>query len=475
MASGGNPGEGAAKVVVASISGLSAEGVQPTNNAALKTAIFKTWTAVGKVRAMEISLDPSAESRNALAYRSRAADTERELDSGATSLRNGIHILTSVLLIVALGTAIRLPLTEAVITLALSSLFAFTYFFGASLLSQWSKPLQLLWVLGLSALWIAMLPVASVAIYLVFPLFFLYLQVMKESYGRVAVVVITVIAILSQVPAGLTVGGVMGPGVSALVTLAIHYAFSKLDRINRERQELIDQLMATRSELAKTQHTAGVIAERQRIAHEIHDTLAQGLSSIQMLLHVAESEIIDSPLSEEQQAAPIDRIRLARSAAAENLSEARAMIAALQPPALSQRSLRGALERVAANHEAVSGLDIAVDVDGEEGELPMKIEAALLRIAQGSVANVVAHAQAQRCLISLSYGPAEVRLDVADNGCGFDPGEVAQRPAGLGHVGLDAMRQRALELGGTLDVESTPDQGTAVSVALPRLLVESGS
>ncbi|MGP6175627.1 sensor histidine kinase [Corynebacterium sp. A21] len=419
---------------------------------------------------MQISLDPSEAGSDTPAYRSSAADTEQELDSGVISLRNGVHILTSVLLIAALGTAIRLPLTEAVITLVLSSLFAFTYFFGASLLNQWPKRLQLLWVLGLSGLWVALLPVASVAIYLVFPLFFLYLQVLNETSGRLAVVVTTAIAILSQVPAGLTVGGVMGPGVSALVTLAIHYAFSKLARINRERQELIDQLMSTRSELAKTQHAAGVIAERQRIAHEIHDTLAQGLSSIQMLLHVAESEILASPLSEEQRAAPIERIRLARSAAAENLSEARAMIAALQPPALSQRSLRGAMERVAANHEAVSGLDIAVDVDGEEGELPMKIEAALLRITQGAVANAVAHAQAQRCLISLSYGEKEVRLDIADDGRGFDPGEAAQRPAGLGHVGLDAMRQRAIELGGTLEVESAPGQGTAVSVVLPREL-----
>ncbi|QGU08580.1 Sensor histidine kinase LiaS [Corynebacterium occultum] len=394
---------------------------------------------------------------------------------GDNGLRNGIHVLTSVLLVVALGTAIRLPLTEAAITLLLCSLFAFIYFFGASLLSQWSPKLQLLWVFLLSGLWIAMLPVSSVAIYLVFTLFFLYLQVMNDTYGRIAVVAATAVAILSQAAEGLTIGGVMGPGVSALVTLAIHYAFRRLARANLERQELIDQLMATRSELAKTQHTAGVIAERQRIAHEIHDTLAQGLSSIQMLLHVAESEIIASPLSEEEKAAPIQRIQLARSAAAENLSEARAMIAALQPAALSQRSLRGALERVAANHGAVSGLDIAVDVDGAEWELPMKIEAALLRIAQGAVANAVAHSQAERCRISLSYGEEEVRLDVVDDGCGFDPGEVAQRPVGLGHVGLDAMRQRARELGGSLEVESAPGQGTAVSVALPREVPEFGA
>ncbi|MGD7003510.1 sensor histidine kinase [Corynebacterium halotolerans] len=391
---------------------------------------------------------------------------------GEISLRSGIHVLTSVLLVVALGVSVRLPLSAAVINLVLCSLFAFTYFFGAMWWNQWGQKAQLAWVTALTVLWVFQLPVGPVAVYLVFPLFFLYLQIIGGIGGVVAVVVTTAVAILTQVPAGLTVGGVMGPGVSALVTLAINYAFTKLARANRERQDLIDQLMATRSELAETQHAAGVVAERQRIAHEIHDTLAQGLSSIQMLLHVAESELTDSPLSDADRAAPLERIRLARSTAAENLSEARAMIAALQPAALSTASLDGALQRIAANHGAASGLDIEVDVDGANRQLAMKEEAALLRIAQGAVANVVTHAAAVRCRISLSYGVDEVRLDVVDDGCGFDPADVANRPAGLGHVGLAAMRQRAEELGGVLEVESAPGAGTAISVALPRSTAE---
>lgn len=426
---------------------------------------------MGKVRTMQSSLKSRETDREAAPQ--EAGGVADLLGDGG--LRNGIHILTSVLLVVALAASVQLPLPEAAINLGLNSLFAFTYFFGAAWWEQWPHRVQLLWVALLTALWVIMLPVAPVAIYLVFPLFFLYLQVMDDLRGIIAVVAATAMAILAQLP-GLTVGGVMGPGVSALVTLAIHYAFSKLARINRERQELIEQLMATRSELAKTQHSAGVADERQRIAHEIHDTLAQGLSSIQMLLHVAEQEIADSSLSEADQAAPVERIRLARSTAAENLSEARAMIAALQPAALSANSLEDALNRVAANFGATGGVAIVVDVDGDKRELPMRFEASLLRIAQGAVANVINHAGAERCRISLSYGEDEVRLDVVDDGSGFDPGEVAERPVGLGHVGLDAMRQRAWELGGELTVESTPGEGTAVSVALPRLQppVETG-
>lgn len=97
----------------------------------------------------------------------------------------------------------------------------------------------------------------------------------------------------------------------------------------------------------------------------------------------------------------------------------------------------------------------------------MRTEAALLRIGQGALGNVAKHSQAERCQVTLTYADDEVRLDVVDNGQGFDPEQVANRPAGLGHIGINAMRQRAEEQGGTLEVESAPGDGTAVSVALP--------
>lgn len=437
---------------------------QPVSNNAAESA-----NAVGKVRAMQSSLESSANEQPTKPSPHTPEDSPAEQKAyNESGLRNGVHVLTSVLLIVALGYSVRLPQPDAVLNLVLCALFAFTYFFGAMWWSQWSARFHFAWIGVLSLLWGLLLPVAPVAIYLVFPLFFIYLQIIGGVAGVVAVVAIAVVAVVAQIPEGLTVGGVMGPSVSALVTLAIYYAFTKLARANQERQELIDQLMATRSELARTQHTAGVVAERQRIAHEIHDTLAQGLSSIQMLLHVAENDIEGSSLSDAEQAAPLKRITLARTVAADNLSEARAMIAALQPAALSTASLHSALQRVADNHGAVSGVDFEVDVDGADQELAMREEAALLRIAQGAVANVVAHSEATRCRISLSYGDTEVRLDVVDNGQGFDPEDVARRPAGLGHVGLAAMRQRAGELAGVLTVESAPGEGTAISVALPR-------
>ena len=97
----------------------------------------------------------------------------------------------------------------------------------------------------------------------------------------------------------------------------------------------------------------------------------------------------------------------------------------------------------------------------------MKSEAALLRIAQGATGNVVKHAGASRARITLTYDEDVVRLDVVDNGAGFDLADVDKRPSGLGHVGLAAMRQRAAEQGGEMEIETEPGRGTAVSVTMP--------
>ncbi len=247
----------------------------------------------------------------------------------------------------------------------------------------------------------------------------------------------------------------MGPGVSALVTLAIHFTFYKLARTNAELKD-------TQAQLAQSQHEAGVVAERQRIAHEIHDTLAQGLSSIQMLMHAADADLDNQNIGQAR-----SRIYLARKTAADNLQEARAMIAALQPRSLEKSSLPKAIERMCNNFASTSGINIAVDVEGPERQLPMKAEAMLLRVAQGAVGNVAKHSHATRARVTITYGEDEVRVDVVDNGQGFDVEAVQNKPAGLGHIGLNAMRRRAEELGGSVVIESRPGAGAAVSVSMP--------
>lgn len=377
-------------------------------------------------------------------------------DDGA--LRAGLHVLTTVLLVAAVVPSIRMPVPTAAASLLALTVFAVLYFVGALKIDRWSSAGALSWTLLLTLAWVFAVIVDPLAIYLVFPLFFIYLGVMPDIRGVVSVVFAVGVVIIVQIPRGLTLGGVMGPAVSALVTLAIFYAFRKIEKINEERALLQDQL-------AESEHEAGIIAERERLAHEIHDTVAQGQSSIMLLLHAAERDLRTS--GAEGIDGALERIGLARQTASDNLAEARAMIAALQPPALEAQSLPAAMRRMAENFSQAGGLAIDVDVEGREGELPPAVEAALLRIAQGAVGNVVKHAHASRCRITLTYEVDETRLDVVDNGRGFDVAEVEAKPAGLGHVGLEAMRKRAAEQGGTMKVESQPGGPTAICVVIP--------
>ncbi|MDN6226961.1 sensor histidine kinase, partial [Corynebacterium flavescens] len=369
------------------------------------------------------------------------------------AFRNGIHILTATLLVVAILTSVGLPVAQAVLNLVLLAAFAVVYISGSIYVETWPRPAAYLWLIILSIIWVADTMVTPAAIYLVFALFFLYLYVLDIGVGSVFVVVATLISVAVQIPKGVTFGGVMGPAVSALVTVAIFFAFRALARMNAE-------LMETRSQLAATERDAGMIAERQRIAHEIHDTVAQGLSSIQMLLYAADRDLDSaegkgaegSAAGAAADSAGIDkareRIELARTTAADNLHEARAMIAALQPAALADASLEGALERMARNFASTSSFQVEVDSEGEAVALPMKVEAALLRIAQGAVGNVVKHAGATRARITLTYGVDEVRMDVVDNGEGFDVAAVESRPAGVGANGRAGGGRRGAARGG---------------------------
>lgn len=380
---------------------------------------------------------------------------DTSLTTESDALRNGVHILTTTLLVVAIFTVVSMPMSSAVSTLMLLSTFAIIYFGGWNFLERWTLGPKMLWLVVLTVTWFAAMLIAPAAMYLLFSLLFLYLFVVDDWRGILMVGFATALSIGVQIPNGITFGGAMGPAVSAVVVVAIYFAFSALAAMTRELKE-------TQAQLAESERNAGVIAERQRIAHEIHDTLAQGLSSIQMLLHAA-----DRDLDTHNEGKARERIALARTTASDNLHEARAMIAALQPTALAETSLAGALERMTANFAATAGIDIDVDVEGDAVQLPMKIEAALLRIAQGAVGNVVKHSGATRARVTVTYDENEVRVDIVDNGRGFDPAAVEARPAGLGHIGLSAMHRRAEELGGTVTLESTPGSGAAVSVSVP--------
>ncbi|MFD5099526.1 sensor histidine kinase [Streptomyces albidochromogenes] len=313
------------------------------------------------------------------------------------------------------------------------------------------------WLAALGLAWLILLALSPDGLWAAFPLYFLQLHLLPVRWGLSAVAATAAAAIAGFVLHGQTVtpGAFIGPLLGAAVAVATVLGHQALYRESERRRELIDELLATREDLAAAERTAGTLAERERLAHEIHDTLAQGLSSIQLLLRAAERAL---PAGDPAAA----HVRQARETAQDNLAEARRFVRALTPPGLEQGSLAAALERLCA---ATPGPAVRFGLSGTPVRLPTPYEVALLRVAQSALANTARHAAATRAEITLSFMETSVALDVVDDGAGFDPR--APRPGSGGGFGLPAMRARARTLGGTLSVESAPGQGTAVAITLP--------
>ncbi|MHB1433567.1 MAG: sensor histidine kinase [Streptosporangiaceae bacterium] len=226
---------------------------------------------------------------------------------------------------------------------------------------------------------------------------------------------------------------------------------SRIINQSAERAAIIDQLAATQAELAAAQHEAGRMAERQRLAADIHDTLAQGFTSILMLVQAAQADLGGS---HPQAAGHLD---LAVRTARENLAEARVLVADLTPGHLAGSTLAAALGRLSRS----PGVDATFDLSGAPRALPVAAEVVLLRVCQEALANVRKHARARSASVRLGYRPDAVILEVSDDGAGFDPGRVG------GGFGLSGMRTRVTEAGGTLTVSSSPGGGTSVRATVP--------
>ncbi|MEU4804616.1 sensor histidine kinase [Actinosynnema sp. NPDC023587] len=315
------------------------------------------------------------------------------------------------------------------------------------------------WLAAVCAVWVALLVLTADAVWVAFPLYFLQLHLLPRRAGVPAVAATALAAVTAfGLHQGLTPAVVIGPVLGAAVAVAVGWGYRVLYRESEQRRRLIEELTATRADLAEAQHTAGVLAERERLAREIHDTLAQGLSSIQLLLRAAERILPDRP---EDAARHVVR---ARHAAVDNLAEARRFVAALSPPALDGTTPAGALARLCA---ATGTPTTRFHLAGRPVPLPTAHDVALLRIAQSALANAVRHANATTAEVTLDYRAGEVVLEVADDGDGFDPAAPPEPDPASGGFGLAATAARVRSLGGTLTVDSAPGRGTTLRARLP--------
>jgi signal transduction histidine kinase len=298
---------------------------------------------------------------------------------------------------------------------------------------------------------------ASFVLFMVCPLLFMLLDVRSAS------VVTTVVIVLDPISAVVT-GGWGNPSLGILLPMtAILIVFSALagkfttDIIKQStaRAELIRQLEDSQAEVTRLSREAGTAAERERLAREIHDTLAQGFTSIVTLTQAMESELDTDPDAVRR------HLALAGRTARENLAEARAMVAALAPSELASGSLQEALRRQASRVADETALLVECDVDSPLPSLKTAAEVVLLRGAQEALTNVRKHAKATTVLIRLSAVDSGVRLLVRDDGEGFSPAEPTDG------FGLRGMRSRVEQVGGRLSVRSDRGDGTELELEVP--------
>jgi signal transduction histidine kinase len=250
-----------------------------------------------------------------------------------------------------------------------------------------------------------------------------------------------------------------GPGetlVGLVLSLVMGLWTTRVLEQSAERAELIRQLQATRAELAAAHREQGVAAERERWAREVHDTLAQGYTSIVVLAQTVAAQLPGDP------GAASERVALIEEVARENLAEARAMVAAFAPVALDDSTLVEALQRLAERFGRETGLATQLDTAalGDGGSLSRVEEVVLLRGAQEALANVRRHASASAVVLRVSRIGDVVSVHVEDDGVGFDPADARG-------VGLAGLRDRAEQVGGAVDVASAPGQGTRLTVRVP--------
>ena len=347
--------------------------------------------------------------------------------------RFALHVITVALAVVTTirATSAGVPLLPALLAAgAFLAWYALGAVYAQGRAARW-------WLYALTLIWGGMLVLSAEYVWLSFPLVLLAGHLLRAGWSAVYAAVVLAAAILAPLlhDAPFTFAHIAGPLLGGGFALAVSLGYDALLRDAAERERLIDSLVraheetaALQDELARTQHEAGAERERTRLARDLHDTIAQELSSVSLL---------------------------ARSGDAERLPQ----IAALAPADLDDTALAGALGRMLDALAAETGIRTTLSVDERMPPLRTPVEVMFLRIAQSALANVRQHARAGAVQVTLAAAGERVRLTVADDGRGFDPQGLPEQSRSYGLV---AMRSRLRELGGELEIDSIPGTGTTL-------------
>ena len=331
-----------------------------------------------------------------------------------------------------------------------------------------SRSLAVWWLLGFAAIWIAAVAVSAEFVWLAFLLWLLAGHLLSLRWGLLfSGFVLAVVIVAPILHHGTTsYANIFGPLIGGIFAFGISRGYLQLLRDAAERERLVTSLTRAQAEtaelqdeLALAQRHSGAIAERTRISRDIHDTIAQALSSIRLLAHAGAGRTEDPDAAR--------TLAQVETLAGDSLADVRRIVAALAPAELEDDALASALQRMLDRIRDETGLQGELHVDDSMPILPTEVEVALLRTAQSALANVRLHARASRVVMSLIDTDDTVRLDILDDGTGFDQPAWEQDADAGSSYGLRFMRARLRELGGGLDIESTPGEGTALSIHLP--------
>lgn len=322
------------------------------------------------------------------------------------------------------------------------------------------------WWAAVVVLWLSALVLANDFLWVLFPLVFVTLAVLPRPANLLAAAVLWaagVVVVAWLHPQHWHIAVAIGPGIGTVFAVAIYVSYRALHREALTQRRIAEELAATQQELAATEHQAGRLEERERLARDIHDTLAQGLSSIVLLARAGRASASTGEA--------VDVLSTIEDTARDNLAEARRFVRDLTAPS-AQADLPDAITEILQRmRRRGNGLgestEFRANFSGDtHRRLPESVVTAVVRCVQEALNNVAKHAHADHAVVSVAVLGDELTVDIFDDGRGFDPAQAPQQESSHGY-GLGGIQQRIAALSGTVNIESTPGEGTVVAARIP--------